>query len=257
MKTTACVKISGAGKGKTDETKHAQALANHSTQNPPQANRFRCMAWLVFPACLLACLLACSPASLPVYLPCLPALPAWPARPVHSLLVFCPSSFYACQRPLQGRREFCTTLHDHAPRAPCSTLHAPCAVHGTKEQLGLPLTSKELHRSRPPSFPLNHRTTAPPYPPHPPHNRTTAQPHLHLLTLPTTTYFFPPSPPTLHPTIIILDPSRDLLCWSVCVNCFLSISRSLVSFRIAGVFDFTCFPIRSRVFLTLVNLVNS
>jgi hypothetical protein len=43
---------------------------------------------------------------------------------------------------------------------------------------------------------------------------------------------------------------------SVCVNCFLSISRSLVSFRIAGVFDFTCFPIRIEVFLALVNLVN-
>jgi len=69
----------------------------------------------------------------------------------------------------------------------------------------------------------------------------------------------PPNPFLLPPTTLPPPPShhhhprtyRIPSPWSVCVNCFLSISRSFVSFRIAGVVDLTCFPIGIEVFLSI------
>jgi hypothetical protein len=99
------------------------------------------------------------------------------------------------------------------------------------------LDPSSIHRSRPLLPPTTHSHLSPTY-------------------LPTDACLpFPPS------FLLSIPPSSssnlsNSLSRSVCVNCFLSISRSLVSFRIAGVFDFTCFPIRIEVFLALVNLVN-
>jgi hypothetical protein len=99
------------------------------------------------------------------------------------------------------------------------------------------LDPSSIHRSRPLLPPTTHSHLSPTY----------------LLTL-----AYLPFPPSF---LLSIPPSSssnlsNSFSRSVCVNCFLSISRSLVSFRIAGVFDFTCFPIGIEVFLALVNQVN-
>lgn len=147
LMTTACVKISGPGKGKTDETKHAPTRGQW-----PQAE---------------------SSSSLPVQ-GCPAWLRAFPARPVRSGV--CPSSFTPAHCNANAiRRKFALPKHHAMLHAPCSMLthyltlpyltYLP-TYHGTKAFRFTsnlePLTS--FDHVPLPSFPP---TTGPP------HNRAT------------------------------------------------------------------------------------
>jgi hypothetical protein len=156
--------------------------------------------------------------------------PQHPSRPA----LFAPAALPACQPASLLAAPLALRLQSWPAK-----FALPCSLHGTIR------FRPKLHRSRPLLPPTQSLTN---------HSLLSRA----LITLPNATRaylsLFPPS------LFIPPSPSSNLLnsfSRSVCVNCFLSISRSLVSFRIAGVFDFTCFPIRIEVFLVVINLVNS
>jgi hypothetical protein len=161
--------------------------------------------------------------------------PQHPSRPALSPLLLClPACLPACQPASLLAAPLALRLQSWPAK-----FALPCSLHGTIR------FRPKLHRSRPLLPPTQSLTI---------HSLLSRA----LITLPNATRaYLSLLPPSL---FIPPSPSSNLLnsfSRSVCVNCFLSISRSLVSFRIAGVFDFTCFPIRIEVFLAVINLVNS